>query len=154
MSHGLVMMACSGSKLSREAPAIDLYQGVMFQTLRTHRCPEDDLDVVIVSAEHGLLADNDVVEPYDRQMDDARAAELIAAGFPEDFYFEGEPYDAVMLAGGEAYRKVMRSYVEAMKEFGAIAPDAIIEETTGGIGDQRAQLGSFLAARAHLKDAA
>ncbi len=32
----LLLMACSGTKLGRDARAIDLYRGVMYQSYRAH----------------------------------------------------------------------------------------------------------------------
>jgi hypothetical protein len=147
----LVLLACSCSKAETPVPmpAVKLYQGVMYQTLREHRPVDidpDELTILIVSAEHGLLCEDDEIEPYDRRMTVERADELIAAGFPEDMYFDGPTFDRVLLAGGADYRRVMRAYVEAMRGFDQIAPDAEVIEVSGGIGDQRHQLGEFLRA--------
>lgn len=147
MSTVLIMMACSAAKLDHAAPATELYQGVMFQTLRAHLpAGEDQPCVVILSAEHGLVCDNDEIEPYEREMTKERSDELVSAGYPDDFYFDGDPFEQIILAGGELYRRVMRVYIETMREFGAVAPGAVVIETCGGIGEQRHQLGAFLAA--------
>lgn len=145
----LVLMACSGAKAETRTPlpAIDLYQGVMFQTLREHRPVDidpEELCILIVSAEHGLLCHDDDIEPYDRQMTAERADELVERGFPDDMYFDGPVFDRVLLAGGAEYRRVMHMYLGAMREFEQLTPDARIEEVSGGIGEQRHQLGEFL----------
>lgn len=145
----LVLLACSGTKAATSAPlpAADMYQGVMYQTLRQHRPDDaegDQLTVLIVSAEHGLICESDAIEPYDRRMTPERADELVARGFPDDLYFDGPTFGRVRLAGGAEYRRVMRAYVAAMLEFGQIEPDAAIVEVSGGIGEQRHQLAEFL----------
>ncbi len=141
----LLMMACSAAKADHACAAVDLYQGVMYQTLRAH-LPENDeaLVIMVVSAEHGLLFGHDEVAPYDRELTPARAEELIAAGFPDDIAFDGDTFDRVFLAGGAEYRRLMLAYVQAMREFGQVEPQAAIEEVSGGIGEQRHQLGAFL----------
>lgn len=145
----LLLMACSCTKAetSEPVPAIDLYQGVMYQTLREHRPTDidpDDLTILIVSAEHGLLCEHDEIATYERRMTPERADELAAQGFPEDFYFDGPTFDRVLLAGGADYRRVMRVYVEAMRKFGQVDAEAEVVEVSGGIGEQRQQLAGFL----------
>lgn len=139
------MMACSGAKADSIRPAVELYQGVMYQTLRAH-LPENDeeLVIMIVSAEHGLLFAHDEIDPYDRELTTERADELIAAGFPDDIAFDGPTFSRVFLAGGAEYRRVMRAYVDAMHEFGQVEHGARIDEVHGGIGEQRHQLAEFL----------
>lgn len=151
----LVMLACSASKGSVAAPAVDLYRGVMFETLRAHLPTGDDEPILmILSAKHGLLFGHDVIEPYDQCLTRELAKELIAAGFPDDITFDGAVFDQVLLAGGEEYRAVMRTYIEAMREFGQVSDDATVIETSGGIGQQRQQLGQFLDQLQQVKAAA
>ena len=73
-----------------------------------------------------------------------RADELIAQGFPEDMYFDGPTFDRVLLAGGAEYRRVMHAYLAAMRAFEQVEQEAEIIEVSGGIGEQRHQLGEFL----------
>jgi hypothetical protein len=142
----LVIMACCCTKAAATTPipAIELYQGVMYQTLREHRPAHDDLEVLIVSAEHGLLWGTDEIETYDQRMTAERADELIAAGIPDDMVFFDPMYERILLAGGAEYRRVMRAYVDAMRAFGQIADRADVMEVHGGIGEQRQQLAAFL----------
>lgn len=51
----LVLMACSASKLARPAAAIDLYQGVMYQSYRVHVRDNARPSVIILSARHGFI---------------------------------------------------------------------------------------------------
>jgi hypothetical protein len=50
----------------------------------------------------------------------------------------------VQIVGGADYRAVMRAIVAELQASGSIAPDAAIRETTGGIGEQRSQLGAYM----------
>lgn len=140
----LLMLACSQSKLSHSAPAIDLYRGVMYRTYRANvqRCAEPH--VVILSAEHGFLSADTLVAPYEKRMSTERADQMVARigeHLPPVW-----PRDArhVLLAGGRDYLRVMRAAVQTLKERGALPADCSVRETTGGIGYQRQQLGEFL----------
>lgn len=60
-----VLIACGKAKLPRAAPAAELYQGTLFRlSLRYARSLSPD-SVYILSALHGLLEAEQVVEPYD-----------------------------------------------------------------------------------------
>lgn len=50
----------------------------------------------------------------------------------------------VFLAGGLAYQRVMRAAIDCLKTNGILSPDVAIESTHGGLGYQRAQLGTYL----------
>lgn len=62
--YALAIIACSASKLDKAAPARDLYTGALFKA--SLAVAEDMADrVVILSAKHGVLELDAVVEPYD-----------------------------------------------------------------------------------------
>jgi hypothetical protein len=65
----LVVIPCGGAKLTAPAPARELYIGSMFRdqlaTALTMTTPEN---VRILSAKHGLLTLDEIVEPYDVKM--------------------------------------------------------------------------------------
>jgi len=63
----LVLTACCKEKLTEKAMAKDLYQGQLFQKVRKY-CEQEGFDYRILSAEHGLIAPECWVEPYDRQI--------------------------------------------------------------------------------------
>jgi hypothetical protein len=67
-----VVVPCSGAKLAHAAPAGELYTG---QLHRLARRAADALGgrVLILSALHGLLQLDELVEPYDVQVGDDRA---------------------------------------------------------------------------------
>ena len=64
-----VVIPCGGAKLDQPAPARELYTGSMFRdqlaTALTMTTPEQ---IRILSAKHGLIALDTIVEPYDLKM--------------------------------------------------------------------------------------
>ncbi|SPD38161.1 conserved protein of unknown function (plasmid) [Cupriavidus taiwanensis] len=70
----LLLLACSGTKLDRPAPALDLYRGVMYQSYRAHVRGDEAPTVLILSARHGFLAAHTEIAPYDQRMTPQRAS--------------------------------------------------------------------------------
>ena len=69
MSTKIVIIPCGGAKLETSAPARDLYTGSMFRdTLTTARTMTTENNIYIISALHGLIALDKIVEPYDLKM--------------------------------------------------------------------------------------
>ena len=60
----LFLIACSESKLSHAAPAVDLYQGQAFK-LAVKAALKADADILILSTEHGVVQPDQTLEPYD-----------------------------------------------------------------------------------------
>jgi hypothetical protein len=140
----LLLIACSAAKAGSPRRALDLYQGVMYQTLREHMPIAEGQRpaVMIVSAEHGLISPEREIAPYDRELTTERADELMNLD-PVSVAFPGT-FNRIFLAGGVEYRRLMRWYIGAMHEQGLIEHGARVEEVSGGIGEQRHQLGTFL----------
>ncbi|MDK3022853.1 hypothetical protein QO239_09645 [Cupriavidus taiwanensis] len=137
----LLLLACSGSKLDRSARAIDLYRGVMYQSYRTHLRSDAAPRVLILSARHGFLHPDTEIAPYDQRMTQQRADQMMA---DLSSYLRPAAWPmrvgSVMLAGGAEYRRVMRAALA--RRYGPALP--VLQETSGGIGMQRSQLGAFL----------
>nr|CAH7372065.1 conserved hypothetical protein [Vibrio chagasii] len=65
----VLVISCSDKKLDNKAPAFDIYEGGIFKMLRANMPnPLDFFEILILSAEHGLLSADDVIEPYDKRM--------------------------------------------------------------------------------------
>lgn len=137
----LLLLACSGTKLDRPAPALDLYRGVMYQSYRAHVRGDEAPTVLILSARHGFLAAHTEIAPYDQRMTPQRAEQMLS---DLQRYLRPEAWpnqvSRVMLAGGREYRRVMHAALA--RRYGAALPQ--LQETSGGIGTQRSQLGAFL----------
>jgi hypothetical protein len=148
MQKHLILMACSATKASTAAPAIDLYQGVMYSTFHAN-APATRPAVVILSAKHGFIEADRVIDPYEQRMTEARADEMLAELSDFDAIKWPTGVRSIFLAGGKAYRRVMRAAIERRIELGLLDRDVKIDETNAaGIGYQRAQLGAYLRAMA------
>jgi hypothetical protein len=144
MQTHLILMACSATKKTTPAPAIDLYQGVMYSTFRANTLATMPA-VIILSAKHGFIEADRVIDPYEQRMTDARAGEMLAELQTFDAIAWPHGVRSIFLAGGKTYRRVMRAAIERRIELGLLDRDVTIEETDGaGIGYQRAQLGAYL----------
>lgn len=140
----LVLVACGDKKQDKAAPARELYTGALGSVLNKWlpKGPEAP-DVAIISAKHGLVHGDQVIEPYNQRMTPERAKELAAK--PADVKpFDGKRYREVFVAGGKEYRQVAEEYVRQLKDAGIVAPDAEVKMTSGGIGEIRGQLGAYL----------
>ena len=62
MVHSVILVACCGPKLSKRAPAADLYVSSLFKKARIYA--ECRGRWFILSALHGLLDPTDVIAPY------------------------------------------------------------------------------------------
>jgi hypothetical protein len=142
-SPAVIILACSATKLPHAAPAVDLYQGVMYSTFRANVKREARPHVVILSALHGFIPGDQVIEPYEQRLTPERANEMMDK--LDDFMRGNIPAGSrkVLLAGGAEYRRVMRAAVERQLERGDLS-GMKVTETSGGIGYQRQQLGAFL----------
>lgn len=151
-SKHLIIMACSATKLEQPAPALDLYRGVMYSTYRANVRHEASPEVMILSARHGFLRADTIIAPYEHRMSTERADAMLS-DLPS-YLCDGWPAQArsVLLVGGKEYRRVMRAAVSHLSTSGCLAPDTCVEETNGGIGYQRSQLGAYLRAIAKPDD--
>lgn len=147
-SQAVVIMACSATKQERAAPALELYQGVMYSTFRANVKREARPHVLILSALHGFIPGEEVIEPYEQRLTPERAEHMLTK---LDRYMHGclpSGTRKVLLAGGSDYRRVMRAAVQRQLERGLLSAGVDVTETSGGIGYQRQQLGTFLRALA------
>jgi len=167
----LLVIACCATKTDDpgEIPALERYAGTLFQTLKSKGIP-DDVDVAILSAEHGLIQTDYPLSEYDTEMTPDRKQELL-----QDPKFTqlvkgtlgglgGNDYKDVLIAGGKNYRDTIieahnsgvRKWKPSKKgkdiEYGKKGdwipvtdrPYWITETKGRGIGDQRQQLGEWL----------
>lgn len=147
MPRPIVFMACSAGKLARAAPALQLYRGVMWQTLRAHADPANMPHLVVLSARHGFVSADQVIEPYEQLMTAERSDELLgkaARGEFLDALAWPDDVDRILLAGGALYRRVMHAMVDCLVRAGRLPRTARVAQVRGGIGEQRSQLGRFL----------
>lgn len=63
----IALVGCGKSKASEPRPACELYTGSLFRAAYAHAVATSDR-VFIVSAKHGLLRPDEVVEPYEHKL--------------------------------------------------------------------------------------
>lgn len=146
----VAIMACSGKKRPGERPAIEKYDGPMWQTLRARLAElpaaaeafaSGKLRIMVLSAKFGFIDAAVAVPDYDQRLDERRATELLRDNSYDLQMLPGmvDQAEAVLFAGGELYRNTM------WKATGANLWNIMkIDETNGaGIGFQREQLSAW-----------
>jgi hypothetical protein len=137
------VIPCGNEKLSHAAPARELYQGRMFKhTLENveiaagfDREDGHDVEIVIMSALHGLVRLGEVLEPYDATLPRRKkpAPEYVAM-LREQAEQLGIGWD-----NAEVYALLPKPYLvaldEALRELDVYVQD--VYEGCAGVGDQR-----------------
>ena len=146
----LLLISCSQRKVetSEPLPAIDLYDGPVYRPLRKMgregRFPEN-VDVSIISANHGLIPLGLPIETYDQKMAPERAAELASVvqadlkraiiSNADDFGTHAYIYDQVFINLGKVYMRTLEGFhwrfISTM-------------EASGGIGQRTSQMKVWL----------
>lgn len=110
-SSSLVLIACSARKLAHAAPAKELYQGDLFKKQRAwiekagHRW-------AILSAKHGLVQPDDIIEPYEQALKNMTRAENIRWALRTNQQLREAYGNPVILAlVGLPYRRALHGFV-------------------------------------------
>lgn len=166
----LLILACAATKRSNPGymPAIERYNGPLWQTLRAVDPDGSKAKVAFLSAHYGFRDATDTIEPYDRRMTDGIAAAMKAGGLgtrwprpktqrhvmPSGAHpgmhinslSEGrpKPFVDVALVGGHIYLDGMRHFIGLFREGGHVTADARITEINGPIGLMRRELRLWL----------
>jgi hypothetical protein len=130
----VVVVACGARKTDHPAPAGALYLGSYHRAMRrgAHALTRDGGRVVILSALHGLVELDTVLDPYNLRM--GEPGSVTAATLREQAAALGLDRAQVTVLGGKAY-------VQALQE---VVPDALAPLTgTRGIGEQLARLAAI-----------
>lgn len=65
----VLVIGCSEGKKSKALPAFELYNGTAFELIRANiDNVHDHFEVLILSAKHGLIPANKIIEPYNEKM--------------------------------------------------------------------------------------
>lgn len=141
----LLLIPCAEGKLEGTHKAIDLYKGALFDVYRKWKPTENRPDVYILSAKHGIVHADTLLNDYEQPMTKERLAELLAK--PVDLsLFKGKNFNEVYIAGSANYRQLGQQYVEEMRKAGFVGPDAPVDHPPqgAGIGDQRGHFADYL----------
>ena len=148
VAERLLCMPCGEAKLGRAATAGELYQGPMWQTLRTHQPAGGMPNMLVLSAKYGMVDQGAPLEPYDQRMTPERLAELrrdMADNVASlERSLKGKSINEVLIVGAADYRAVMAEAVADFMARGLIRPGAVINAIEGQIGEQRRALGEWL----------
>lgn len=110
----ICLVACASSKLSKSAPAKDLYISALFSKSRDWAAQNCDR-WYILSAKHGLLNPNQVIEPYNVTLN-TMAARLRREW--SDKVFQSilaviHPDDTIIFLAGQKYREHLEQNLQA-----------------------------------------
>lgn len=104
----LVVIACSGKKLDRPAPARELYVGSLFKMALAAAERTPDAHVVILSGKHGLVEVDQVLEPYEQRIDSRGAITPPVVLRQLQQLRDRVGFDRVVALCGSAYTFVLR----------------------------------------------
>lgn len=145
MSAPLYLVGCGASKLARAAPASQLYTGDLFSKASAYaaqRAQAEGGAWAILSACHGVLRPDQIVEPYDCAMrglsETGRAA---WASRVTDQLVAMKPQTIVILAGRD-----YRAALDQLPRFRFCHPHVTAPLQGLGIGQQKAWLIAHTAA--------
>lgn len=137
-SRTLVLVACVSQKLDCEAMACELYVSDWFKKARRYARVTGDM--MILSAEHGLVDPDDIIEPYDTTLNDMTHLERLQWAARVVAQLEGllaeRKYDRVIVLAGRNYRDNLITYLDA--KFGTNNVEVPLAGL--GIGQQKSKL--------------
>jgi hypothetical protein len=140
----LLLLSCSKAKVETVGllPAIERYNGVMFRVLRRYLRQklenQTNLEILILSAEFGLITIEKKIPLYDHYMTTKRANQLrpVVATFLKEFLSENI-YDSILICLGKKYHSTLED-----SKLDKFSP--LLLRTTGSTGFQLQQLKSWL----------
>jgi len=135
-----VIVACGALKGPQPAPALDLYRGGYFADCRRWALSVAPRSAVyVLSARHGLIRADRVIEPYEQSIHTADRRELAGMVHLQAMQLL-EPCTAVGLpwfVGGARYREVLQAAGVAVRSITLALPPG---RGSRGIGAQRSWL--------------
>ena len=154
MARQLLIMPCSATKSPAECAikAAERYTGSLWQTLNTTLGHEDavkslnniGVDLYVLSAKHGLISADELIEDYDQRMTKDRQLEILGdekLSTNIRNVLKNYPEEAVYLGGlGKDYKKLIENVMG--KEY----PQDKNSRLPRGIGDKRKALKEWLQA--------
>lgn len=133
MAKSRALVGCGADKANRAKPAKKLYTGPYFSENRRYARNVCD-DWVILSAKHHVVQPDEVIEPYDKtlnNMNEDERKEWAARTFEQLLDLDWDGYETAVILAGKNYWQ----YFEArLSELNAEVEFPISE--AGGMGDQ------------------
>jgi hypothetical protein len=139
----LLILACSKQKRSNSEllPAIERYNGPTFRLVRRYLREQSltNLEIYILSAEFGLISQEQLIPDYDRKMTRQRSRELQPEVSEKlKCIFSSKFYQEVCICVGKDYFKALEGYDKIMSY------DSKIKVATGAIGKKLVILHQWL----------
>ncbi|MCY3693523.1 MAG: hypothetical protein OXI54_00190 [Chloroflexota bacterium] len=108
----IYLVSCVSQKTPYRAPAQDLYTSSWFQKARAYVLKSGS-PWFILSAEHGLVHPDDVLDPYEKTLNNMRAAERRAWAEKVQHQMETTLPDAdeIVLFAGQRYREYIEPWL-------------------------------------------
>jgi hypothetical protein len=107
----LIITECSKQKLgynsSVKKMAKDMYRGRLFKAVRKF-CERMEFDYVIISAKHGLIFPEQIIEGYEKEIQTNKDVENIRSVVEGKLKLILEKYDKIIVVAGEKYRRVLQ----------------------------------------------
>jgi hypothetical protein len=107
----LIITECSKQKLgynsSVKKMAKDMYRGRLFKAVRKF-CERMEFDYVIISAKHGLIFPEQIIEGYEKEIQTNKDVENIRSVVEDKLKLILEKYDKIIVVAGEKYRRVLQ----------------------------------------------
>ena len=136
----MLLLGCSQKKHPRLAtmPAFQRYDGPTYRVFRKfirEHCPEG-IDLLILSAGHGIISGNLLIGDYDQRLTTERAVQLkplVQEGLT--WIFEATAYDEIFAVMGKDYRELIEDCLPAGQS---------ITFAEGGIGEKSSALYHWL----------
>jgi hypothetical protein len=128
---------------SAPIPAIDLYDGPLFRTLRRAVALScEPVDVWILSAKHGLVPASELLSPYDEQLNVARASELTTRVREQWTHGPGRAHwNSMLVAVGAVYEQALTQI------WPMLSPTIAVQISRGTIGRRASTLRRWLGVR-------
>lgn len=113
MKADVVLLGCGKAKLDRAAPARELYTGNLFRaSLRFAELRAGGGPVYIVSAEHGLVELDQVVEPYEAKLANAAEGEAWGEKVFDELRRRHPRQGYMVILAGDLYARPLRKLAE------------------------------------------
>ena len=116
----LLLQSCSDSKVEgrEKRPALELYSGYFYKIIKKARREGEwrpEMDLRILSAEHGILHPDEQIPYYDRRMDTERAKQLRPEVIEELGRLINENgYNRIIVNMGREYRAAIRDFDQGL----------------------------------------
>lgn len=133
----LLIQSCSATKkeTQQKIPAIDLYEGYFFKIIKKAKRDlgiRSDMDIMIISAKHGLIEPDKEISYYDVRMDENKARKLNKEVLDDlKQKLTQKKYDKIVCNTGNNYREALAGIEDV------IGPEQELEVIEGsGIGEK------------------